>query len=258
VEALTFEDLREYYAPRYGRPNLAVFATGSFDKDEVVRWAEESYAGTSASVVNKREPPSMPGAKYVFTPHDADHLQIGFGFPVPKLSQEERDAASVLAAVLGGGTSSRLFQQVREKNALVYSIYASTTNYSDAGYISSFMSCTSKNVVKALEETASVFGNFLKEGLEEGELVRTANLLKGAYSRGAETTDNRIYRLCRNYMTYGTARSTDEVLEAIAAVTEDDVMSVAEKYIRADRLNISVLGKESKKLQDFDISSLEI
>ncbi len=257
VEPLTYEDLRQYYSERYGRPNLAVVATGSFDSDKVVAWAEESFSGMEAPVVNKREAPALPGSKYTFTAHPTEHVQIGLGFPVPKLSLRERDTMAVLSAVLGAGTSSRLFQQVREKNALVYSIYSVSSNYSDAGFIGSFMSCTPKNVRKALSETASVFSTFLKEGLEEGELERTKNMLKGAYSRGSETTDNRIYRLCKNYMTYGVARSTEETLESISSITADEVMAAAGKYLTASRLNISVLGREGKGLEDFDQSSLD-
>ncbi len=255
VEKLTFEDLRSYYAERYGRPNLAVFATGEFDRKAVEAWAEESFSGMEVSYRPFRKAPKMPGARYSVEENHTDHIQIALGFPTAAADQHERDTLSVLASVLGGGTSSRLFQQVREKNALVYSIYSTASSYSDAGYIASFMSCTSKNVAKARDETIAVMEKFLREGLEEGELQRTKNMLKGAFSRSAETTDNRIYRLCRNYMTYGVARGTQETLDSISSVTAEDVMSAAERYIRADRLNLTVLGKVSRKDRDYDVSS---
>ncbi|MCQ2084720.1 MAG: insulinase family protein [archaeon] len=258
VIPLTHEDLRKYYDERYGRPNLAVFATGNFDKEEVVKWAEETFDPMDAPVVNKRTTPDMPKAKYSCTEHNSEHLNIGFGFPVGKLDAKERAAVRVLGAVMGAGTSSRLFQNVREKNALVYSIYNDSHNYSDAGYISAFMSCTGKNVIKAMEETARSYSDFKKNGLEKDELQRTKNLLKGAVARGAETTDNRVYRMCVGYMTHGSASSTADTLAQIDAVTEDEVMAVAEKYLTSDRLNITVLGRCSKKVQAFEFSSLEI
>lgn len=258
VVPLTHTDLRKYYGERYGVPNLAVFATGNIDKEEVVRWAEETFGSMSASVVNKRTAPETPGAKYVFTEHNSEHLNIGFGFPAFGKDAEERAAVKVLGSVMGAGTSSRLFQNVREKNALVYSIYNDTQNYSDAGYVSAFMSCTGKNAVKALGETARSYSEFKRNGLEKGELQRTKNLLKGAVARSVETTDNRIYRMCLGYMTNGSARSTAETLADIDAVTEEDVMAAAEKYLRTDRLNVSVLGRAGKTVQSFDVSSLEI
>ena len=258
VKPLTHRDLRKYYEERYGRPSLAVFATGDVDPAKVTAWAEESFDQMEASVVNKRTSPKMPGAKYTCTEHNSEHINIGFGFPVGKLEAKERITAKVLGAVLGAGTSSRLFQNVREKNALVYSIYSNGHNYSDAGYISATMSCTTKNVIKALEETARSYSEFKRNGFEKGELQRTKNLLKGAVARAAETTDHRIYRMCTAYMTNGSASSTAETLAMIDSVTEDEIMAAAEKYLRADALNISVLGRCGKKIQDFDASSLEI
>ncbi|MCQ2079229.1 MAG: insulinase family protein [archaeon] len=258
VIPLTHEDLRKYYDERYGRPNLAVFATGSFDRDSVVEWAEETFDTMDAPVVNQRSAPSMPGARYTCVDHNSEHLNIGFGFPVDQLDARGRAVCKVLGAVMGAGTSSRLFQNVREKNALVYSIYSTSDHYSDAGYISSFMSCTGKNAVKALEETARSFSDFRRNGFEEGELQRTKNLLKGAVARGAETTDNRIYRMCMGYMTHGSASSLAESLEMIDSVTEDEIMAAAEKYLSTDRLNITVLGRCGKKVQSFDASALDI
>ena len=258
VKPLTHKDLRKYYDERYGRPSLAVFATGDIDPARVAEWAEETFDPMEASVVNSRTSPAMPGAKYTCTDHNSEHINIGFGFPVGRMDAKERVTAKVLGAVMGAGTSSRLFQNVREKNALVYSIYSNGHNYSDAGYISAAMSCTGKNVIKALQETARSYSEFRRNGLEKGELERTKNLLKGAVARGAETTDNRIYSMCVGYMTHGSASSTADTLAMIDSVTEDEVMAAAEKYLRADALNISVLGRCSKKIQDFDASSLEI
>lgn len=258
VLPLTHTDLRKYYSERYGRQNIAVFASGNIDSDRVLGWAESAFDGMDAPIVNKRTSPDVPGSKYTYVKHDSPHLHIGFGFPVEKLDGRARAVSKLLGAVLGSGTSSRLFQNVRETNALVYSIYNDTHHYSDAGYISAFMSCTQKNVIKALKETARSYSTFKKEGLEKGELQRTKNLLKGAIGRSTETTDNRIYRLCSSYMTHGSVMSTAETMDLIDSVTEEEVLKAADAYFRSDRLNISVLGHCGKNVQEFDISSLEI
>jgi predicted Zn-dependent peptidase len=258
VNPLTHEDLRAYYSERYGRPSLAVFATGGIEPAKVTEWAEGSLDGMSAKVVNKRSEPKMPGSGFHVHLSEEDHVNIGFGFPVGKENERERYADSVLAAVLGAGTSSRLFQGVRERNALVYSIYESAEHYCDAGYVASFMSCTTKNVEKALTETAKAHAEFRKNGLEKEELKRTKNLLKGEIARAAETTDGRIYRMCRGFMTHGKAHSADETLAIIDSITEDEVMAAADRVYNADRLNVTVLGKVPKGIQDFDVSSLEI
>ncbi len=259
VLPLTHHDLRKYYSERYGRQNLAVFATGNIDSEKVLGWAESSFDGMDAPVVSKRTSPDLPGAKYTYVKHDSPHLHIGFGFPVGKPGDARaRAVRKLLGAVIGSGTSSRLFQNVRETNALVYSVYNDTSHYSDAGYISAFMSCTQKNVIKALNETARSYSDFKKNGFEKGELQRTKNLIKGAIGRSNETTDNRIYRLCNAFMTHGEVSSMAESMNLIESVTEEEVMRAAEEYLRSDRLNVTVLGHCGKNVQEFDISSLEI
>ncbi|AGI48263.1 putative Zn-dependent peptidase [Thermoplasmatales archaeon BRNA1] len=258
VKPLTYEDLRKYYEERYGLPNIAVFATGSFDKKEVVDWAENSFSGMSASVVNRREAPKMPVSKFRITDNGVDHANIGLGFPTPKVDGHQRTVNQVLSAVIGSGSSSRMFQEVREKNALVYAIYNQTGNYSDAGYVSTFLNCVDKNILKSLDECFRVYREFKREGLTEGELDRTKNILKGAIARGAETTDHRIYTMCNRYMTFGEVTSTSEKLADISSVTEEEVMAAAERYLVPERLNLTILGKVPKAVKNFDIQSVEL
>lgn len=89
VGALTHRDLREYYADRYGRPNIAVFATGEFDRDAVAGWAEESFGAMEAPTVPRRERPVQHGADYSYVEHHSEHVQIAMGFPTDTSSMEE-------------------------------------------------------------------------------------------------------------------------------------------------------------------------
>ncbi len=165
-------------------------------------------------------------------------------------------AVSMLSAVLGSGTSSRLFQAVREQKALVYSVYTSVSQCSDASSMTTYMSCTGTNVVESMETSAAQFGKLLKEGLEKGELERAKRLVKGANVRAMESTDNRLYRMGVNHMLNGSVESLDERLEKIDAVTEDDLMRVAEDILRPERLNTVVLGKGNKKVREYDPARL--
>lgn len=258
VRGLTHEDLRKYYGERYGRPNLAVFATGGTDSGSVTEWAEGSLDGMSAPVVNDRRAPKVHPAGFHYHAHASDQVQVAFGFPFGKLDTKRRMAASVMSAVLGAGTSSRLFQSVREKKALVYSIYDVAESYSDAGYSAAFLSCTDRNVGEALRQTAATVSGFRKEGVGKDELRRTKNLLKGEVARSSESTGRRIFEMCQRYMAHGEYRSTAETLALIDSVTEDDVMAAAQSILDADRLCVTVLGQCSKENQEFDLGSLDI
>ncbi len=256
VEGLTHEDLREYYEEKYRIPNLAVYAVGAVDPGETAEWAERTLDGMSGGARNRREAPATSESGYRFVENDADHYQIAMGFQAYGASHKDRMAVSLLAAVLGSGTSSRLFQGVREKKALVYSVYSNVSQYSDSSCLATYMSCTGPNVAEALGTAASEIGRLVKEGLEEGELERTKRLLKGANVRAMESTDSRLYRLGVNHMLNGTAETLESRLARIDAVTGDDVMRAAEDILRQERLNVVILGKKSRKIRDFDLNSL--
>ncbi len=252
VEGLSFSDLRAYYDEKYRVPNLSVYAVGAVDLDSTVSWAEEALDGMSGGSRNPRSPPEAPASGYKFVKNDADHYQIAMGFPAYGASHPDRTAASMLSAILGSGTSSRLFQAVRERKALVYSIYNSVSQCSDASSMATYMSCTGSNVREALGTAASEMSRLLREGLEKGELERAKRLVKGANVRAMESTESRLYRLGVNYMLNGSAERLEDRLAKIDAVTEDDVMRVARDILRPERLNVVVLGKDGKKPGDVD------
>lgn len=195
VESLSADDLAEYYAERYGIPNLAVFAAGDADADEVAEWAGGAFDGMSGKKASKRREPKRPEAAYNFVGNDSDHLHVGMGVPAFRPDDDRRIPALVLSAMLGSGTSSRLFQEVREKKALVYSVHTVVEQHSDAAALVAYMSCTEDNVIEAIETVAGIYAHFKAEGVQEGELERTKRLLKGAYVRSMESTERRMYRL---------------------------------------------------------------
>jgi predicted Zn-dependent peptidase len=258
VEAIGTEDLREYYEERYGSPNLAVFAAGDTDADEVAGWAEEAFDGMAGRRPSRRTAPAPPRAGYSFTANDSDHIHVGMGFPACRPDDALRVPALVLSAMLGSGTSSRLFQEVREKNALVYSVYSTVEQYTDAAAMVAYLSCTAGNAIEAIEKVAATYAHFKAEGIAKGELERTKRLLKGAYVRAMESTEHRMYRLGREFMLTGRCESPADRLEAVEAVTAEEVMRAAEGILAADRLNIAVLGGDDGGFSRYDPSHLEI
>ena len=256
VAKLTSEDLRAYYEEKYLIPNLAVYAAGDVDLDSTVAWAESALDGRAGGRRNVRTEPPMPKADYEFVKSEADHLQVAMGFPSYGASHEDRSAVTMLSAVLGSGTSSRLFQSVRERKALVYSVYTTVSQESDASSLAAYMSCTDKNVEEAMSTSVKEFGKLLSEGLEKGELDRAKNLVKGANVRAMESTEHRLYRLCVNNLLNGSTESLEERLAKVDAVTEDDVMRVAGDILRPERLNVVVLGKAGRSVRNLDISDL--
>ena len=251
VAGLTYEDLREYYADRYGTPNLSVFAVGDVDAEDAVSWASEKFDGMKAGSKPSRTPPVAPEPKYRFVSNSADHYQVALGFPVCEPADSDYAMPlSLLSATLGSGVSSRLFQEVREKNALVYSVYSSHLRATDSSYLGLFMSSTSENVVKSLDATSRVIKTFVNEGFEEGELERVKRMVKGDIIRGYESTSRRMNSVAGEYMLTGNLYVLEEKLSGIDAVTEEDVMKAASEALRPDYLNTVILGKETDGLKD--------
>ncbi len=254
VEGLTYEDLRTYYTDRYGTPNLAVFAVGNVNEKESLAWASDKFDGMEAITAPKRSKPKMPKPKYRFVSNKADHYQVALGFPSCEPADSDlKYPLAMLSAVLGSGTSSRLFQEVRERNALVYSVFAANVQDTDASYLGMFMSSTAENVEKSIDATSKVIRTFMKEGLEAGELERSKRLIKGELIRSQESTSRRMTSVARAYMLSGDLFSLEDKLSKIDAVTEEQVMKVATQVIRQDTLNTVILGKSDKKLKELDV-----
>lgn len=258
VKGLGAKELRDYYEDRYGIPNMAVFAAGNVDEKDTLDWASQKFDNMAGKRNIKREAPKRPDTNYMFVKNDSEHYHVGMGFPAYGPNDMNRVPALVLSTMLGAGTSSRLFQEVREKRALVYSVHTTIEQYCDAASLVAYMSCTDENVINAIEITAKVCAQIKKEGLQEGELVRTKRLLKGAYVRSMESTEHRMYRLGRDFMLNGKCHTMEERLMAIEAVTEEDVMRVANDILDPKHLNISVLGKGNRGIKKFDPRVIEI
>ena len=109
-----------------------------------------------------------------------------------------------------------------------------------------------------METVAEVYREVRDGGLEEGELERTKNLIKGALVRSTESTERRLYRLGKEFLLNGKHQSLSDRLEKISAVAEEDVMRVASDLIKGSTLNITVLGRESKDIREFSGSSLDL
>jgi Predicted Zn-dependent peptidases len=258
VKELGSKELRHYYEERYGVPNIAVFAAGDVDFEDTMAWAEEKFDPMTDKMRINREKPKVPTSSYNFSKNKSEHCHVAMGFPAYDSEHPDRVASTLLGAVMGSGMSSRLFQEVREKKALVYSVHSSVEQYCDAGALCTYMSSTDENVVEAMEVVAKTIGGVKREGLEKGELDRTKKLIKGAIVRSMESTERRMYRLGREYMLNGRTMTLSERLEALSRVTEEDIMRVADDILKASTLNITVLGKGNGDIRKFDMTCLDI
>ena len=257
VKGLKNTDLRAYYDERYRIPNIKVFAVGAVDLDDTIAWAEENFDGMSGGRPNDRQVPDVKGSAYRHYKRKDDHCYVGMGFRTPMPKDKDFMAVQLLCTILGSGSSSRLFQSVREEKALVYAIYNYMEPHSDASSMGTFMSATEENVLEAIETTASTYRTFKEDGLAEGELQKAKNMVKGSLIMSMESTSRRLYRLATDTMLKGEPMGLDDVLAKLDKVTEDDVMRVADRFLDPKGLNIAMYSDDVKSMKDFSADQLD-
>lgn len=258
VRSMGENDLRKYYDERYTVSNFAVFACGDVDPADVMAWAEENLDPMPVGQARRREAPVVREGVYNHYVRKEDHCYVGMGFPAYPADHPDRTALSMLSAVLGSGSSSRMFQQVREERALVYSVYNYTDQNSDAASMATFFSSTDDNVLEAVETVGKVYREVLENGVGQEELDKARNLVKGATIRRMESTDDRLYRLARNTMLTWNPMTLEQRLAEMDAVTCEDLARVAEDVIRGDLLTVTMYGKKVSSMKGFKPSQIEI
>jgi predicted Zn-dependent peptidase len=172
-----------------------------------------------------RPPPGRPSLAV----HDRDTEQVNLVLGTTALRRDDprRPALHVLCNALGGGTSSRLFQQVREERGLAYSVYAATTAYADTGTFEVYAGCTPGKVGEVLDVVRAQLADVAGHGLSDGEVTRSRGALRGCTVLDLEDTGSRMTRLGKAALAHEQLLTPDEVLDRIAAVTADDVRAVA-------------------------------
>jgi predicted Zn-dependent peptidase len=154
---------------------------------------------------------------------------------------ERRFALGVLNNVLGGGMSSRLFQEIREKRGLAYSVYSYASQYADAGLVGVYAGCAPGKVEEVLDLIRAGLADVAAHGITDEELARGKGMVKGSYVLGLEDTGSRMSRLAKSELLYGDLMTVDELLARVDAVTRDEVDAVAAELF-AQPMSMAVVG----------------
>ena len=233
IEQLTRDDVDGWYRQRYAMPSMVVTAAGRVDHQQVLDLVTAAFGGRLAG--GDRPAPLRlgdPGADRPVRPTglisrrtEQTHLLLG----TPGLGRldERRYAAAVLDAAVGGGMSSRLFQEIREKRGLVYSVGSALTHYAGDGAFSVYAGCSKKRVPEVLRLIRAGLDGVAADGLTSEEVARARGQLKGGMVLGLEDTGSRMSRLGKSELSYGEYLPVREVLARLDAVDEQQVREVA-------------------------------
>jgi predicted Zn-dependent peptidase len=235
INSITRLQISEHYAARYKPDNLVVAAAGSLEHEQVVELTRAAFGTAlsgSAQPLPPRLLPSGPaeaatgtGIRLVSRGIEQANLVLGCGGL--SRTDERRFALGVLNAALGGGMSSRLFQEVREKRGLAYSVYSFSSQHADSGIWGVYAGCLPAKADEVLSICRDEIAKVISGGLTDDELDRGKGQLRGSIVLGLEDPSSRMSRLGKSELVYPRLEPVDEILAAIDAVTHDDVREVA-------------------------------
>ena len=249
VRGVDHDTLESFHTNTYTAPNVFVVAAGKLDPDEVERMVEEKLSGLPEGEPFVREArPTPPESRIFFKFKETEQYHVSMGSLGIPAKSEDRYGMAALNNVLGGGMSSRLFQEVREKRGLAYAVFSYHQGYSDAGAIKTYVGSTTGNVEEAISVIVEQLGRVMEEEVEEEELERTKQQLKSSTLLALESTSARMNRIGRSIITGAELLTPEEISARIEAVTPGDIARLARAHLRTESMYLSAVGPKELEL----------
>ncbi len=271
IRATEREHLRDFHAERYVPENIVIAAAGSIDHDALVEMAQAacptdadadgagSVAGSIGSTSARRHAAAVPPGgdlpdpaferRVRFLAKDTEQCHLCLGGRGISRHDERRFALRVLEGVLGGTSSSRLFQEVRERRGLAYSVFSFSSQHVSTGEIGLYVGTRPENLGEAVNTIAGELGRFVREPVSTEELARSRENLKGRMVLSLESTGARMSRLGACVLNDVPILSVDEVIERIDAVQADQILELASELFAPEQLSVACVGADEEVFQ---------
>jgi predicted Zn-dependent peptidase len=243
--------LRAHHRAAYAGPNVVVAAAGNVDHahfaDFVAARAPENAvpAGLSRKPLRRRPPPGIR-----FLSRDTEQYHVCLSGSGIARDDERRFAAALLDAIVGGSSSSRLFQEIREKRGMAYSVYSYASQYADSGQVGLYVGTREENLAECLEVVARELRELGAGSIRPGELERAKQNLKSRLLLSLESTSSRMTRLGKALVTDVDLLDVEEVLERVMAVEPGEVATLAEELFAPERLSAAAIGPREQSFRD--------
>lgn len=234
VAAYLHPQCSEFHLQHYHSGNLVVSAVGNLDHDSLAAKLEEVLTGIRPGARNER--PAVAETRrdaFAAQQKDTEQAHLVYGFPWYEAGNGQRFAGSLMSAILGGSMSSRLFQEVREKNGLAYSVFAGASAYGDVGQFYVYCGTRPDNLGKATAIIRRELARMAEEPPTAAEVARSCEVVCSQLLMGMESTSDRMVRLGRRETMGLPQTPVSELVENYRSVTPEDVRAVAERYLKA-------------------------
>ena len=249
VSSFTPEMLRAYMERMYRAENMVIACAGDFDRERLMKTLGDRFSGVpSGSADGFTGGKLTEKSRFEAVEKDIEQMHICLGLPGYSIGQKEQYAIAILSNALGGNSSSRLFQRVREQLGLAYSVYSYSSSYCDTGYLTIYAGTGEKQAESVIKTILDEIDRLKHHGLTESEFNRCKQQLKIAYILGMENSSAHSSSIGKALLLRGKALSTDEVLARMEAITIDDVNNIIPHVLDTDRLCGAYVGKNSGRL----------
>lgn len=245
VDRISRASILDFFAANYTGANLLVTAAGNLKHKELVKLVRKAFSGMGETAARKTKRPPKPKAGSSFLEKDLEQVHAIIGTPGPSYASELRYPGFVLNAVLGGSMSSRLFQEIREKRGLAYSVHSYMISFQDTGMLGIYFGADGARLEEISGLVFAEMQRLRTEPLNERELRSVKEQIKGNFLLSMESTDNRMMKLAKNEIYYGRNISAEETVEKIDAITSPDVLRLAEAMFSPGHICVAALGNVS-------------
>ncbi len=234
--------IESYYSPR----EIVISVAGNFEHGRLIELLEESFGTLSRTGIGKKETTPAFKSDIMVRKKQLEQVQICLGCKGFNYTHDDRFVVSALNTVLGNSMSSRLFQEVREQNALAYSIYSYVTSYRDTGLVTIYAGADPSNTGEVVRLITKELRKIKSEGITPAEETRVKNQIKGSLVLSLESSNSHMSRIARQEIYFGKYLSIDDIIKGVESVTREDVQRVARQLFTRENASLTILGPVSK------------
>jgi predicted Zn-dependent peptidase len=246
-------DVSAYHDQRYRPSSIVVAAAGNLEHariEDLARRLMEVAPNGSSPAVERIEAPAEVAPRVTFQSKDTEQYHICLGGPGIPRNDERRFALAILDAILGGSTSSRLFQEIREKRGLAYAIYSWSSQYTDTGQVGIYVGTREDNVANALEVIGTELDRICTDEVGDDELRRAREHVKGRLALSMESTGSRMNRLGRSVLMDTPLLTLDETIERLDAVDAPQLSELAHLLYPPTQMSAAAIGRDEARFRE--------
>jgi len=242
ISSITREQIIDYYHKYYDPSKLVIAVAGNIEHNRVVEKLQPLFEGKKSKHSDRKLILPKPHRSVVCRSKDTEQVHLCIGTPGLKLSDDNYYVLQVINTILGGGPSSRFFQEIREQRGLVYTVFSYHTSYHDAGLFCIYSGLSKENIDKVLELVLKQIWDIQNNGASKEELQRAKDQLKGNLYLSLENVSTRMSRLGKSQLYLGQVIPPEEIVNLVNKVQSEDIQALASEMLKPENFSLATIG----------------